>query len=1510
MLNASVPTPSVPVSSVGPDSPVYVPSSPTVLPPADNIPASALGFKIAFGDPNFSGGFPAFPADYFARAAGLDVSGNVERKVAGNGDSDHKTLSLASGNPFAPLDSDAAVFRSAVGKIRSSPLRSPPKLGVPSSVTWAADPVVFQSPKPSHGTDSKVEPDRNKSRRKPKVKALSSYEIMHGCKFYNIEPSGDLWVDEQRLLNARSSGLVPPRPASVPVPAIAKKDVVKPEPATVVAQKAGPARRAADPSSKRSLKKAALRAGPGSHGEKIANIVSPGPPVVPPVVVPVPADLPFIPAPIIVPSNQRIGSDEKVVERKPAKPPVGPIVHLNCLVNPNQMRYLELNYPGVNFVKSLTETVPHTHPLLALERLWAEAHITKEVSKMGKIVDIGGNAQRHNASADGVWSCCPLLSHEDSLRNFRYTGLGNWCSHTFQECHCVDPDAYMMVHSIYYVSPELVCQAVQRAKRHVLWSVHHMFPNVIGAFADGEAQYSVDENMMVTMFSNGNVTNYYHDACSWLNDGYYVSKDGMTAMAWTPERVYPNSVVMRFVASEPGMPKPVTGYRGFAPALVSNSYYGPMPFGGVIGKSGKDSTPAALYQIFERCAFISWGKFVIATDTDTLVKITIPKAAVSEASKLMVGKARTPIAFSTLCSQVRHFMKSYNIPEEMMDKATAYAAALGFVKNLDFEMECMQSFLAPRLGRMATFGKMLQFDFPTVVPSAVATVVGVGILSAPMVFRVPTRLTWLTHLLGVSLVTGPLVWHYFRRPPRIHHDETKIDAAQRYRYGSLFGVVPATGVMKVIASGLLAGCFRREFVDLGMREAFLGNDLDKTGFVVPVEGLVPVQRPYLTTTEADIPLRPLDTPYVNEKGLPDMRFMPRVTWNGEIFENPVRNAVVGAGVIIPEVIPIVHASSGHNELLAFHNRAAVVPFAPNDDYVLYFEHFVKAYHKVIFPDLSSHRVVYDFDAWNRRFPRGRQKAHLKAYEANNKYFIPDDSTFVRKSFNKAEKRLDSSVVEYKPGVPRPISGNSDEWNVATGPYYWAIGKVLAEVWNSEFCIYYTAGSNAEQIGAWLEQFGHNNSLYRYGDGDFKWFDSSQALVVLSIILWVFGLFSCIPSWIAKDEDGRLIVVGCTAHGVIFRLVGSKTSGDGNTMSGNSILNGLVSLFVYCLCNPKLSVVEVMRRMNLLIVGDDSDHVCMRTLNPPDPHYYAMLGLKFIYTPRDNSYCMEFCSSRFWPTSTGIVLGRKPGCAIPKLGWYLQCPAKKVDGVHLSTLIGELNGCRFIPPTYAIVRAQLNLLQARGVKAVKLTRDLRRTEENIRVYAQLVHQPTEETYSMLTEVYDWTPEDQSGLEQCMSALSSLPSVLSYPPLSKLLTVDADLPGLTSGLLANSSNAYEVFVDNFLRQLGPPPKIHIPAHKWDLWFSQCIFAPVWEEAFKKVHFGRFPVGLFTLVYAETFATLISAWGLGDEAFTLAMSARMCANFMHVVTYFMPYVLAVPAHAFWNANALLQQKAVVST
>jgi len=293
----------------------------------------------------------------------------------------------------------------------------------------------------------------------------------------------------------------------------------------------------------------------------------------------------------------------------------GPVRDLPCLLNPTQLEYLSTHYPGVTFMATRHENIPHSHPLLALERKWCEEYVVSQAAPLGVVVDIGGNASRHHNSRDNVWSCCPLLTSEDAPRNYRYRGIPNWCEHKFQDCVCVVPDAYIAVHSLYYLGPELVCRAVNSCKSKVLWSAHHMFDRAYGSLAMGEAQYTVNQKEIVTMHSNGNVTDYVHSACAWLYEGYYTAEDG-TAMAWTIEKTFPNTVIMRFNAAPANLPVPKNGYRGFVPCLNDLNYFGPMQLQGAFNTNAQ-SSPSAHFvnETISKMTFSSWGTSVIAMES-------------------------------------------------------------------------------------------------------------------------------------------------------------------------------------------------------------------------------------------------------------------------------------------------------------------------------------------------------------------------------------------------------------------------------------------------------------------------------------------------------------------------------------------------------------------------------------------------------------------------------------------------------------------------------------------------------------------------------------------------------------------------------------------------------------------------------------------------------------------------------------------------------------------------------
>jgi hypothetical protein len=514
-----------------------------------------------------------------------------------------------------------------------------------------------------------------------------------------------------------------------------------------------------------------------------------------------------------------------------------------------------------------------------------------------------------------------------------------------------------------------------------------MFERAYGSFAMGEAQYAIDQNEVVVMHSNGNVTDYVHSACAWLHEGYYSSEDG-TAMAWTIEKTFPNTVIMRFNAAPANLPVSANGYRGFVPCLNDSTYFGPMQLGGAFNTNAHPGASTHLVnESISKFSFSSWGTSVIALESGRTEQVIVPKALVYEAARFMVGKPRNEASFATLCSQVRHFMTGYDMPPDMVPRAAFLAATLGFVVNLDFEMSLMTN-MGKHVNNFASMDHLLKFKFPWVLPEFTAPAISTLLIIAALRWKLP-RFAQST-LLGVGALVGiapylPTLLRSVARYTR-RFDERPGDRysepANRYQSGpaSLFTFLsPLFSLLLRSARGVIARLQTLRSVDYGYLLRSVRDEV--IGFVTPGSALVPLSGPIsFPSTECHADLMPLTTWRQDEYGNTDLSKMPRVSYKGEKFFNVIPDIMKSVGLVVSDVIPVVHSSSANNELHSLHNRVANVPISPDLDFFSTFENYTMMYFDELFPDHFHHSLSYNFEAWNRRFPPTKRLAHVKAFE--------------------------------------------------------------------------------------------------------------------------------------------------------------------------------------------------------------------------------------------------------------------------------------------------------------------------------------------------------------------------------------------------------------------------------------------------------------------------------------------------------------------------------------------------
>jgi hypothetical protein len=353
-----------------------------------------------------------------------------------------------------------------------------------------------------------------------------------------------------------------------------------------------------------------------------------------------------------------------------------------------------------------------------------------------------------------------------------------------------------------------------------------------------------------------------------------------------------------------------------------------------------------------------------------------------------------------------------------------------------------------------------------------------------------------------------------------------------------------------------------------------------------------------------------------------------------------RARVVLIGVAIGHYWPVVSASNFDNELAAVVNRGCLMKKAVPEKAWEEFWSWIEIHFEEIFPGwkYGDRPTAEKFGVWNARFTASQRERHVKARQKTkvNPFSM---SWCVRKSFVKVERLNKSEFFEFEEYTPRLIQGCTDEYNVIVGPWAFGVGKWLGRQWDGvKSPLLYSAGHNSERIGAWLGE--HRGFLY---ENDFKYFDGTQALELREMSLRLHSKFGA-KRKVLQALRGSLVTHGATPHGVVYSVAGTCNSGEPETSSRNTLWNCLAHFYIW---EKQHGRNPFHGGLHMMALGDDG--IC-RSAYVTDWNRLSHLGFfpKPIY--RADEWDAEFCSSLFYPTSTGIVLGPKIGRVLPKIGW--------------------------------------------------------------------------------------------------------------------------------------------------------------------------------------------------------------------------------------------------------------------
>jgi hypothetical protein len=1009
-------------------------------------------------------------------------------------------------------------------------------------------------------------------------------------------------------------------------------------------------------------------------------------------------------------------------------------VPISFTLGPDASRMMSVRLPGITFIPR-RGAQPHTHPVLSLERRYAEEkayNILHGVTRGGSwIVDIGGNPSRHLAAhRNDVHSCNPVLDPADAVRQTKIRGTH--CNHTVQDCLCVVPGAYLSVHSLYYLTQQEILGLVHRSRQGLLVAVVHEFDASIGVLAEGEAEYQRLGNE-IEMKVHGNNHVYRHGNIDWISEGYFT--DGARAIAWAEEHRIGHSVIYRFVTSRlfPLYRPPRTSFT-MLEAIHDNNSVGSVDLNQFVQVTNKWA-PTVVGMTTHLTSIYSFRDWFCLTVNNTQ-RINIPKGAIEHVTSVLVGRPRDQASLQLAIHESRMILRRMRVSPATLAAAVPYVAALGFSATAEKEAQIFATHVSnPKKRKIwEYYNSVITFTNaqPWEIGARTVMVLCAGACLGTAIYHLRhVRFGWLTKAVTkvARTVVSPIITFSILEP-RSRTTQWFLHAMKKY-------IRNLTNRLQ----GLLLGIGKR-VTDVCMRDFPTGTT--QVGATIDVPDGVPVCRPRVVSE------------------------------------------LVGFGTDL--ICPAVSRACVHNEEVAVKSRALPEIQTPMTTVTVAWQTLAlyTRLHMEYFFGKSFPLPEMDFEAWIKRWPEKRRAEIREARRRLMSTNAPMAKLARKRAFVKREhvlKAIPSGFVDY---APRLIQGSDDQYLAAVGPWMYSYSKRMTRQWNGrrDNHILYASGVTANTLGKWydesIEQLSEYGEVYVVEDDQGR-FDGTVTLPALEYHEEVYLHFQPPPrAWEAIIAQRS--VDGVTTHGVVYHGTATVKSGDPDTSVKNSVLNAMpharaihtaTALAVYHgeIATPPVPISDAPMQLARMSVGGDDNIILApapiaRRLGTNLPIVIANHGFRPSVVLHENPRMGTFFSGRFWPSTNGTIWGPKIGRVLSKTFYMMDAissaSAKLVwlKGVCL----GMVKDVMHIPVLRTVLSTLLIILSDVQAEAIY-------TSE--RPHVVKVGEACPESFIMMHDLYGLDERQILELEDHIRNISTVPAMINHPYLERIIRVDCEL-----------------------------------------------------------------------------------------------------------------------------------------
>ncbi len=1011
--------------------------------------------------------------------------------------------------------------------------------------------------------------------------------------------------------------------------------------------------------------------------------------------------------------------------------------YMKYYLPPHKVKVFENTFPHLQ-IRATKPQRYHETPLTAdeFERLNDEITIiSKQLFGKMQMVDICGDPNYHG---ENVWTCTPVKLAQDACNNYTYRNNDNWCDHEAISCHCVQPDAYISIDSLYYFSPHDIAMLVIKSKNKLLLAAHYFFDDAFGSFSGGEVTYMIeDQNVRIT--SKPSLFSRLHNNLSWMRLGgyHFVIGSKQYTLAWKVLQQYSSKRITMFTIHPGHLPLNDQSSQLFTTTLQTTDYYGNVTLNSALGTQSTMPVPGQSISC-DKLDLYSWGPFVIMFNTSTQVRYYAPKGLTNEIALYISGRKRTPESFANAHAHCRLLSKKYNLPLQLLSNTIFAATCLGFISNVVTEIELMHSIVKPVESLFSVHTDSLNHKYKYVLTWKKIAAMAI---SAAVVSKT----------LGVAVACVP-------------------------------GVGPA------IASYLAVGTSLSLATSLACAYSYNNSKNNITTFDSYIKN-----RSSLPFDQRTYPINftklPSTDPIYTEQELIDLPIDITASLNIVDLESrrPEHYPLEVAGIVTTHSIGIVPSSSALSSVAALKTRQLKpqpvhsIEFDPE-----YFGNFYK-YSIKYFDHFIKQRQTFSqklYSTWNLNFPKHQRLIHNKA--VMNFIAGPYQSCNKRGLFPKIEANIKSDTLGVEKIDPRAIQSNDPIHNVHVAPSIHTVSDILSSDWSikEKRGIVYTSKVSAQCLGTYFDRAIKEPSKIVI-EGDYSRFDSSVHAGLLRLENQYYSMMG-VPQTVLDSLENSITTEGYDKYSNAYKVLGTRHSGDPNTSCGNTLLQGLMSTYAFATTvnkeNPP-SPQDTWDKLEIngMLLGDDSLFIVADTTNVKQ---YVLnlrkLGVDLepiVHRDLDAIYKPTFCSSRFYPVQnrdTGeitTVLAPPIGRVLTKAGYYVNIPkTMKPLEILRGDALSRYQNIHCIPFLKEYWETIIKLTENEKAKVTNKMINENRHKNNLTDRFG----PCAETWEMLFYVYGLTRDNLVEYTRCLERVKSLPYVMDLNMFHRAMAVDGMAP----------------------------------------------------------------------------------------------------------------------------------------